>query len=158
MPLHLCVFVSQMKTELCPACIGANTGVISQLTNWNSVQCKLCSSSPLGPLGPTLLLYHSPPNLFVQFITIITWHLQCLQTWLQQEMHEKSFSSFLLSFMCSSHRTLVIGVTVCEGLAGPTGWPILCMRLIKHSFLIEAPNFSHPSVLLSSLSRPCDAQ
>ncbi len=61
-------------------------------------------------------------------------------------------------YVFSSCSRTVIVVRVHEGLAGPTGWSVLCMSLIKHSFLIGAPPPPHPSVFLSSLSRPCNAQ
>lgn len=72
--------------------------------------------------------------------------------------HPSLSSCSLSPFAYTSLSREVIGVRVYEGLASPTGQPVLCMSLIKHSFLIGAPPPSHPSFFLSSLSRPCDAQ
>lgn len=49
------------------------------------------------------------------------------------------FPLLFFSFACTSLKQ-----NDHKGLADPTGWPLLCMSLIKHSFLIGAPPSSPP--------------
>lgn len=64
-------------------------------------------------------------------------------------LHSLFFLFFCpLSLFLCSHSGTVILVILYKGEADPIGWPVVCMSLIKYSFIIGAAP-SHPPFLLS---------
>lgn len=141
-----------------------HTGLNTELSTWNCVHCRTYSSMiNSSPGGLCVSVFH--PKMSVCRITMESmvildlWRLHSIISSImghQTLVRLPCTSSIVLT--CSSLSRMVIGVRFYEGLAGPAGQPVLCMCLIKHSFLNGAPASCLPSFFHSSRPHACDAQ